>query len=336
VLDLPLRALARKNKLREGAPLRTDGRADRWLVGGLGALLVATAAIAGAAVGGPTGAAAGAGLAAGAAVVIDRLLARKSRRRRALLARPMPPAWRRLLTRRSAHYRRLPPDLRARFECDLRLFLAEKRITGVEAEVTDDLRVLVAASAVTLSVGWPAFEWDRLTEVLLYPQAFDPDYRFDKRSYAGMAHPSGEVILSIPALRRSFADPEDGYHAGYHEFAHLLDLEASPHGMVFDGVPAGIAGAPAERWATLARREMERVGRGGSVLDGYAASSPVEFFAVAVESFFERPVELRARHARLYAVLAAYFRQDPAAWETGVPTVQPRVRRRRARRLLTL
>ena len=43
-------------------------------------------------------------------------------------------------------------------------------------EVDDELRLLVAASAVTLSAGWPDYEWDQLTEVLLYPDDFDRDY----------------------------------------------------------------------------------------------------------------------------------------------------------------
>jgi Mlc titration factor MtfA (ptsG expression regulator) len=295
---------------------------------GFGTLLTVAAGLAGAELGGAVGALGGIALGGAAALAAGYGLQRKRRRRRAILAAPFPAAWRRVLERRSAHYRRLAPDWRGRFEADVRLFVAEKRITGVETAVTDELRVLVAASAVTLSIGWPTFEWDRLTEVLLYPEAFDHDYHFDRRTYAGMAHPSGEVILSIPALRRSFADPDDGYHAGYHEFAHLLDLEVSPTGMHFDGLPVGVVGAAAEWWTTLARREIERVRRGDSLLDGYAATNAVEFFAVAVEAFFERPVALRAHHAALYGALAAYFRQDPAAWETGVPTVRPRLRRR--------
>ena len=59
----------------------------------------------------------------------------------------------------------------------MRILLAETRITGVEVEVTDELRLLVAASAVTLSLGWPGYEWDQLTEVLLYAEDFDRDYR---------------------------------------------------------------------------------------------------------------------------------------------------------------
>ena len=49
-------------------------------------------------------------------------------------------------------------------------------------------------------------------------------------------------------------------------------------------------------------------------LDPYAAEDEAEFFAVATEDFFERPVELRAAHPRLYALLQEFYALDPAAW----------------------
>ncbi len=60
---------------------------------------------------------------------------------------------------------------------------------------------------------------------------------------------------------------------------------------------------------------MERLRRGKSALDPYGAEDPVEFMAVAVETFFEAALELRQRHRELYALLCDYFGQDPAAWD---------------------
>jgi Mlc titration factor MtfA (ptsG expression regulator) len=69
------------------------------------------------------------------------------------------------------------------------------------------------------------------------------------------------------------------------------------------------------RWLAVVEPETERLRRGHSVLDPYALENPVEFLAVAVETFFERPRALRRRHAEMYAILSAYFGQDPAAWD---------------------
>ncbi|MGB0066813.1 MAG: zinc-dependent peptidase, partial [Isosphaeraceae bacterium] len=45
----------------------------------------------------------------------------------------------------------------------------------------------------------------------------------------------------------------------------------------------------------------------------YGATNPAEFFAVATECFFEKPIPLRRKHPQLYEELKAYYRQDPAS-----------------------
>jgi hypothetical protein len=276
-----------------------------------GALVLAAACTLGALAAGTRGALGGAVLGLAGAAGLHALLTRRQRRRRQVLATPFPDGWRRLLERRCDHYRRLPPDLRRRFEDDVRLFLDETRITGIEVEATDELRLMVAASAITLSVGWPDHEWDGLTEVLLYPQDFGRDYSFESRDLAGQAHAWGTVILSVPSLRESFAHPDDGFHVGLHEFAHLLDMEQGH----FDGIPAGFPRRMEGEWVSLMDAEMERLRRGRSAIDSYGSEEPSEFLAVAVEAFFELPLEVRRHHRRLYEILRDYFRQDPAAWD---------------------
>jgi Mlc titration factor MtfA (ptsG expression regulator) len=291
--------------------LRIDRPQERTFVRVVGGVTVLAAAGLGAAAGGTAAALAGGVLGLAVALALAQVGRRRGARRRALLQRPFPVSWRELLRTRYDHYRRLPEDWRARFEHDLRIFLAEKRITGIEVAVTDELRLLVGSSAVTLSVGWPDYEWDQLTEVLLYPQDFDRDYTFEKDELAGQTHPWGTVILSVPALRESFEDPGDGYHVGIHEFAHLLDVDQTR----FDGIPVGLDEARSRQWVQIREKEMERLRRGKSGLDPYGANDPVEFLAVAVEAFFETPLALRERHRELYAMLGSYFAQDPAAWD---------------------
>ncbi len=291
--------------------MRVERDSDRWFTPAVGVLLVAAGTVVGGMAGGVPGAAAGAAAGGAGAFAVRRALGGRSARRRALLAAPFPARWREFLLDSYDHYERLPPDLRRRFEDDVRIFLAETRITGIEAQVTDELRLLVAASAVTLSVAWPDYEWDQLSEVLLYPQNFDRDYSFESEELSGQAHPWGTVILSIPALRESFADPDDAYHVGIHEFAHLLELDTTR----FSGIPPGLSPVRSQEWVELMDREMDRLRRGKGVIDDYGANDPVEFMAVAVEAFFEAALELRRRHRQVYDILAEYFRQDPAAWD---------------------
>ena len=296
--------------------MRADRPQDRALARGLGVVLVLAGVVAGASAFGVRGCAVGAGCGGLVAVAGARYAGRRSARRRALLKSPFPERFRVYLREKCDHYDRLSPEWKARFENDLRLFLLEKRITGVEVEVTDELRLLVAASAITLSLGWPDYEWDQVAEVLLYPQEFDRHYHFqgdeagdDDDVLAGQAAGFGTVILSVPSLLESFEDPDDAFHVGFHEFAHLLDVDQTQ----FDGIPAGLDEARAREWVKVAERERERLRKGRSVLDPYGEEDPVEFMAVAVEAFFEVPLAMRKGHRELYALLRDYFRQDPAA-----------------------
>jgi Mlc titration factor MtfA (ptsG expression regulator) len=228
-----------------------------------------------------------------------------------MLSSPFPQQWKELLNARFGYYRRLPDTLRAEFDRQTQIFVAEKAITGIETEVTDETRLLVAASAIALSAGWPGYAWDRVSEVLIYPSGFDEGYRFDRPDRAGQADHWGVVILSAPALERSFSEREPAHHVGIHEFAHVLDLTQSR----FDGIPSYLSDESIRAWEGILRNEDERLRRGDSVLHPYGLSSPPELFAVAVEAFFLMPTALATSHGELYKFLSSYFRQDPAAWE---------------------
>jgi hypothetical protein len=290
--------------------VRVERPHDRRFGRVAGAASASAGAALGALAAGWPGAGAGLAVGVGVGVAVHRVLGRKAARRRAVLSLPFPEKWRAFLLERYDHYERLDPAWRTRLEDDVRIFLAEKRITGVGVEVTDELRLLVAASAVTLSVGWPEYEWDQLTEVLLYPDDFDRDYAFGGHERVGEAHGWGTVILSVPALLESFEVPDDAYHVGIHEFTHLLDMDQTH----FDGIPVGLRGERAREWAAVADEEMERMRRRRhSDFDDYGAHDPVEFLGVAVEAFFEIPQIVRRRHRDVYSILSEYFRQDPAA-----------------------
>ena len=68
---------------------------------------------------------------------------------------------------------------------------------------------------------------------------------------------------------------------------------------------------PVTRPDSSALREAARKGRRGE-LDSYGLTNEAEFFAVAVETFFEKPLRMERRQPKLYAILAKYFGQDPA------------------------
>jgi len=226
-------------------------------------------------------------------------------------AEPFPDDWASFLWNHSAHYRRLSGRLQTAFEQDVQRFISTRRMTGIETTVDDPLRLLVAASAVTLSVGWTGYKWSEVSEVLLYPDDFNHDYSIGHRQLSGIAHVWGTVILSVPSLWHSFTYYEEGSHLGFHEFAHLLTYERG----LATKVPIGLSPERIQLWEHIQAQEMKRIATGDSVVDPYGLQSS-EFFPCAVEAFFQKPIALKEKHRRLYRFLGRYFRQSPAAWES--------------------
>ncbi len=95
-----------------------------------------------------------------------------------------------------------------------------------------------------------------------------------------------------------------------HEFAHKIDM----HDGVLDGTPLLPDDDERQRWVDVctARYDAIRDGDPAAFLRSYAGTNPGEFFAVATETFFTRPVDLATRHPDLYGVFAGFYRQDPA------------------------
>lgn len=234
---------------------------------------------------------------------------------------PLSEADRKFLLEWSAPYSEMAAAIKAEFEEQVAHFLATRRITGVSfgEELEREDKLLVAASACTLSCGWSGFRWTDVTEVLLYPDDFDRDFQIAGREedtsaeLSGEAHPWGTVILSLPSLEDSFDDPHDGYHVGYHEFAHVLDRDtASSVGPAGDGgLPSNISGKFAALMGKALEKTRARLALEQSPLDPYGLESPAELWAVAVEGFFELSSAIADAHPDLHQLLDLYFNQRP-------------------------
>lgn len=251
----------------------------------------------------------------------------RERRRRKLLARPFPDEWEASMRRNVAHYRWLDAAECQQLRERVRIFVAEKHWEGCGGLVlTDEIRVTIAAQACLLVLGLPGELYPNVRSILVYPSTVVvPPRRVGSFEVPlgpvegplpilGEAHHRGPVILVWDAVRHSGRHPERGHNVVFHEFAHQLDMQDGRA----DGTPTLHGRAEVERWARICSREYlalrEQAERGiPTLLDPYGATTEAEFFAVATELFFDRPLELRDRHHELYGVLQAFYRQDPAA-----------------------
>lgn len=221
----------------------------------------------------------------------------------------------RWLRRRVPLYPRLDEAGRTRFKRDVQFALDEYSFEGIRGvTVTDPLRLSVASSIAVLLHGRPSWELPGSRSVLFYPERFDETYHGNiTASYDGMAHQQGPIILTVAAVRQSWADPGDGNNVVLHELAHLFDFDNEGA----DGVPSLVDPGSAPDWQALVRDEMRRIKQGRSLLRPYGAEAPSEFFAVAVEHFFEQPGPMARRHDELFRALVAFFRIDPRTGAVG-------------------
>ena len=251
------------------------------------------------------------------------ILTRK--RRRQLANTPPPQRWLEIVEANLPLARKLSREQRADLFSAMQLFLAKKKFEGCGGlEITEEIRVTVAAQACMLLLGRKTPVYPRLKTILIYPHT----YRSGQKGLFGGDNGSstrlgeswiyGVVVLAWDSVLGGARNMEDGQNVTFHEFAHQLDQEDGAS----DGAPVLEPRSAYSSWAHVFRREykqlVDKTRRGRkSVMDRYGATNPAEFFAVATETFFEKPQQLKTKHPELYEELQSYYHVDPVAWIDG-------------------
>jgi len=241
-------------------------------------------------------------------------------RRRRTLRREFPGAWTEILRANVPLYSRLPEPQKSKVRQHVQVLLAEKRFEGCGGlEITDEIRVTIAGHAALLLLGRAEDYFPRLGSILVYPSAYKGRVEHHvgpgiveegSQGRLGESWTDGSVVLAWDAALHGATVLGDGQNVVLHEFAHQLDQEDRSA----DGTPYLGGRGRYVAWARVLGADFEqlREGRPG-VLDSYGATNPAEFFAVATETFFEKPRQLKARNPELYEQLREYYGLDLAA-----------------------
>lgn len=236
------------------------------------------------------------------------------RQRERILASPFPPEWESFLKANNPLYGFLPPALQKELRDRVKVFLAEKDFEGCGGlHITDEIRVTIAGIACMLLLNRAVGHYPRLKSILVYPSAY---YSHDKAEVRlGESWGDGTVALAWDDVKKSARDFRDGHNLVLHEFAHQLDQEDGQA----DGVPVLEQSSRYFGFAKVMGHEYERLVRltdkgRKDVLHPYGATNPAEFFAVATETFFEKPKQLAKKHPELYQELKDFFHLDPLSW----------------------
>lgn len=256
------------------------------------------------------------------------LLARpwlQERRRARLRTQPFPADWRPIL-QRLPFVQRLPADLQLQLKAHVKVFLAEKPFIACGGiELTDAMRVTIAAQACMLLLNRDAGYYPGLRQVLVYPGPFVVDRAQPvgagvmqdlRQVLSGESWSQGQVVLSWRDVENGVADADDGRNVVIHEFAHQLDQD----GGQANGAPSLGSRRSYREWSQVFGNEFAALqrrvasGESGGLLSDYGATNPGEFFAVASEAFFEQAQRMAQEHPALFDQLRRYYCVDPLSW----------------------
>jgi len=232
--------------------------------------------------------------------------------------------WKNILSSNLALYEKLPGALKEKLHGLINVFLSDKVFSGYNGlEVTDEIRVTVAAQACLLLLNRDGDLYPSLKNIYMYPSAFkslQPTYDgpvkvMEESIRIGESWHLGHVVLSWHHSQQGGRNDHDGHNVVFHEFAHQLDHQDG----AIDGTPILDETDSYKDWSDVFSEEFNALRKKvsshrKSLIDYYGATSEGEFFAVVTELFFEKPVVFKQEHPKLYAELEKFYHLNPAEW----------------------
>ena len=211
----------------------------------------------------------------------------------------------------NVYYKALTPEERKRFEWLVYYFITSTEISFRQFKPTQLInynaaRYLIASCASQISLFLSEDCYDAFHKIIIYPDKYYSP--ITGQYHKGETNPgAGYIVLSWNSLNSGFANNADGINLLMHELAHALWLENK----MFDyEIFEAEALESYEVMAAVAKANMQSSGE-EHFFRRYALTNDEEFFAVAVENFFERPVQFSTALPDLYATMVTLFKQDP-------------------------
>ncbi len=204
------------------------------------------------------------------------------------------------------YYNQLPEKLKSRFLYrvhDLNNFIS---ITGKQNfKVTDEVKLFVVAAQVQLTFGYKKYFLSHFRNVLIYPDSYLNI--ITGSMHDGEVNPRGAIVLSWKKFLKGYAIPDDKINLGLHEMAHALMhtiIRSDQHEAGLDYYLKKII--------KISQPEIQKIrSHETQFFREYAGTNVFEFFAVAIEYFFEDPQGLKKELPELYIHLTKLLKQDP-------------------------
>jgi hypothetical protein len=203
-------------------------------------------------------------------------------------------------------YNKLTKRNRDRFVIRVHILLNKVRIEGRQGfEVGLNEKLFVLAAYVQLTFGFKRFVLNKFRRILVYPDAYRN--QATGNMHYGEVNPNGVIVLSWKRLIKGHEITDDAINLGLHEMAHALMhtmIHSNDHEPGLDPYLRNIV--------RLSKNEMGKIkNQEHHLFRRYAGTNIYEFFAVAVENFFETPKAFNEELPILYKYLVLLLKQNP-------------------------
>ena len=195
-------------------------------------------------------------------------------------------------------YNKLTDKEKRYFEHRISSFINDKDFIGREGfDITDEIKVLISATAIMLTFGFRDFYIDFISKIVIYPNEFFSNT--NSVYHKGEFNPKLKtLVLSWEDFKLGFDDGNDNLNLGIHEFTHAIHLNSIKNRDVSSTI---FSDSFKELTAFIARNESLRI----KLIDSgyfreYAFTNQFEFLSVLIENFIETPNDFRALFPDIY------------------------------------
>lgn len=195
-------------------------------------------------------------------------------------------------------YNRLSKRYKRYFRHRVATFLRRKKFEGKKGfVVTEEVKVLVAATGVMLTLGFRNYLVSYIKNIIIYPSMYYS--RFSKTENKGEFNPRlKSLVLSWDNFLDGHRIEDDKLNLGIHEFAHAIHFNSIKNDDI-NSVLFVDTFSELRNLLSDDSRLKERL-MASKLIRSYAFTNDSELLAVIIETFIEAPDEFKSSFPEIY------------------------------------
>lgn len=205
-----------------------------------------------------------------------------------------------ILRKQFQFYNRLNKRQQSNFQHRMHYFISKKEFIGKSITVTDEMKVMIAATATKITFGLRDYKIELLDKILIYPDAYFSTY--NGVYHKGEFNPAyGALVFSWKHIVEGYQIQDDNLNLAIHEFVHAVHFNylknkgKSSSATIFLNAFNELSSFLNDQHHyrnNLLKSDYFRA---------YAHTNQFEFLAVMVENFIETPTEFQQLFPEVYA-----------------------------------